>query len=32
MTTLQISAYFWTARDDIIISDSDLGAYKYKPG
>jgi len=29
MATLQLSAHFWTLRDDIAITDFDLGAFKY---
>ena len=29
MATLQLSAHFWTLRDDVIIPDCDLGAFKY---
>lgn len=28
MATLQLSAHFWTLRDDVIIPDCDLGAFK----
>jgi hypothetical protein len=29
MATQQLSAHFWTLRDDVIIPDCDLGAFKY---
>jgi len=29
MATLQLSAHFWTLRDDVAITDFDLGAFKY---
>ncbi|XP_057377420.1 WD repeat-containing and planar cell polarity effector protein fritz-like [Daphnia carinata] len=30
MATQQLSAHFWTLRDDVIIPDCDLGAFKYQ--
>lgn len=29
MATQQLLAHFWTLRDDVIIPDCDLGAFKY---